>query len=90
MSFDQHQPVVPRVLHQPPPRLHQPPQQIPQVVDKNAEPRPHLIATKPVAAQPRRLHRLLALLDPFLCLAALVIEMDNLPVHNITIRDTPP
>jgi len=59
---------------------HQPPQQIPQVVGKNAEPQPHLIAAKPVAAQPRHLHRLLALLDPLLCLAALVIEMDHLAV----------
>ena len=47
-------------------------------------------AAEPVAAQPRHLHRLLALLDPFLCLAALAIEVDNLPVNNITIMDTPP
>jgi hypothetical protein len=53
-------------------------------VGQNAEPQPDLIAPEPVATQPRHLYRLLALLDPLLGLAALVIEVDDLPVRDTT------
>lgn len=63
----------------------QPPPQVPKVVGQNAEPQPDLIAPKPVAAQPRRLYSQLPLLDPLLCLAALVLETDNLPVRGLRV-----
>ena len=52
---------------------------------QNAEPQPDLIAPKPVAAQPRHLYSLLAFLDPLLCLAALVVEVDDLPVRELRV-----
>jgi DNA replication protein DnaC len=38
-----------------------------------------------VAAQPRHLYSLLALLDPLLRLAALVVEVDDLPVRELRV-----
>jgi hypothetical protein len=44
-----------------------------------------LIAPKPMGTQPRHLYRLLALRDPLLCFAALVVEADNLPVRELRV-----
>jgi hypothetical protein len=38
-----------------------------------------------MATQPRHLYRLLALLNPLLCLAALVVEVDDLPVRELCV-----
>jgi hypothetical protein len=38
-----------------------------------------------MAAQPRHLYSMLALLDPLHCLAALVLEMDDLPVRELRV-----
>src|SRR5208283_3662872 len=40
-----------------------------------------------MATQPRHLHRLLAFLDPLLCLAALVVEVDDLPICQLRVGD---
>ncbi len=37
---------------------HQPPPEVPQVVGEPTPPKPHLVGSEPVAAQPRHLHRL--------------------------------
>ena len=38
-----------------------------------------------MAGQPRHLHSLLTFLDPLLCLAALVVELDDLPVPELRV-----
>src|SRR5215469_78550 len=57
-----------------PPRQHQPPPQVPEVVSDHTQPKSPLIGPKPVAAQPRHVHRLLAFLDPQLGRSSFVVE----------------
>jgi hypothetical protein len=40
-----------------------------------------------MAGQPRHLHCLLSFLDPLLRLAALVVELDDLPVPELRVTD---
>ena len=48
---------------------------------QNAEPQPNVVTPEPVATQPRHLYRLFAFFDSLLLLAALVVEVDDLPIR---------
>ena len=61
-------------------RQRQLPPRITEVLGDHAQPQPHLVGTEAVARKPRHCDRLLALFDPLLRRAALVVEAHHGPV----------
>ena len=67
-----------------------PPRGIPQVTGDHAQPQPHRVRPKAMAAQPRHFHNLLAFLDRRrgdLRRSSLVVELHHSPAGQAQVRD---
>ena len=89
IALRQEKPIVPRVLDQSATGFHESLLQAGKrpVVDLHAQPQPHLVRPKAVAAQPCHPHRLLAFFDPLLRRAAFVVEPHYRPAVGLQVGD---
>ena len=76
------------VLHRS--RQCQPPQEVGQVVRQGKQLQANLVFFKAVAGQPRPVQRVLALLDPLLRRASMIVEVDHALRANGQVRDIAP